>query len=590
MRGMRWRELWWGSGLLLSPACPSESPPKEALTRSVRAEPVAEAVGLHEAGGYVGSTRCATCHEATHASWHRSFHRTMTQRPDPQSVLGRFDGAALDERGRYVATRRGDRFFVTQPQPDGSAREQEVELVTGSHHMQVYWVRGARETLEAFAFAFLLPEQRWVPNEWTLMRPPAEGDALQGEPVEAVYTWNRVCVKCHAVDGTPGFDAAGGTVNTTVAELGIACEACHGPGAEHAEAWANRSPDPLLAHEDDPTILDPRENGAASASQVCAQCHSISVFHDDADWVAHGRDAPPPAPLSDWGRVVRHPLREHGAWTDALLDADPDFFAQRYWSDGEVRVSGREFNGMVESPCSVSENFGCTTCHRMHESEVQVDGLPWNDGQLKEGAADGAACGRCHEAIATSPVAHTKHAAGSGPSCMDCHMPRTTYGLLGAMRSHTITSPSIEASVTTGRPVACNLCHLDQTLSWAGEAIERDFGIACPQDVCAIDCSESSVARGRAGCVPASAEWLLAGDAGQRAIAAWHFGWSEARRIADVPWAETLLDGLVDGDPYPAVRLVAERARAKSGVRGAEPAWAAALRSRRNDREVRLAE
>ncbi len=98
------------------------------------------------------------------------------------------------------------------------------------------------------------------------------------------------------------------------------------------------------------------------------------------------------------------------------------------------------------------------------------------------------------------------------------------------------------------------------------------------------------MARGRPGCVPASAERLLAGDAGQRAIAAWHFGWSEARRIADVPWAETLLDCLVDGDPYPAVRLVAERARAKSGVRATEPAWAAALRSRRNDREVRLAE
>lgn len=587
MGRMRASNRWWGSALLVLMSCRKEAP-KDPPAQPTAAP--ARAVGIHEAGGYAGSSTCAQCHEATHASWHRSFHRTMTQRPTPQSVLGRFDGAALDEQGRYRALRRGDQFFVTQPRMDDGVREQEVELLTGSHHMQVYWVRGGAGTLEAFAFAFLLPEQRWVPNEWTLLRPPASQDALRGEPIDAVYTWNRVCVKCHAVDGAPGFDAAQSKAQTTVAELGIACEACHGPGAAHLEAWKDRTPDPQLPLEDDPTILDPREGGAAAASEVCAQCHSISVFHDDAAWVAHGRDAPPPAPLSAWGRVVRHPLREHGDWTDALLDADPDFFAQRYWSDGEVRVSGREYNGQIESPCAVSSDFGCTTCHRMHESEAQVDGQPWSDGQLKEGAAEGTTCARCHEGIAASPAAHSKHFGHSAPTCLDCHMPRTTYGLLGAIRSHTITSPSAEATLTTGRPLACNLCHLDQTLGWAAVALERDFDLACPPELCAIDCSESSVAAGQPGCVPAVAEWLLAGDAGQRALAAWHLGWGPARAVADVPWAEVLLDGLVEGDPYPAVRLVAERARRALGPAGPEPAWATAVRSRRDDREVRLAE
>ncbi|MBV1861125.1 MAG: hypothetical protein KUG77_22095, partial [Nannocystaceae bacterium] len=488
------------------------------------------------------------------------------------------------------AARRGDRFYVTQPDLDGDVREREVELITGSHHMQVYWIRGTRGTLEAFAFAFLLPEQRWVPNEWTLLRPPAAQDALRGESIEAVYTWNRVCVKCHAVDGVPGFDVGAGAVKTTVAELGIACESCHGPGAEHVEAWKNRTPDPERSPQDDPTILDPREGGAAAASEVCAQCHSISVFHDDPAWVAHGRDAPPPAPVSQWGRVVRHPLREHGAWTDALLDADADFFAQRYWSDGEVRVSGREFNGQLESPCAVSKDFGCTTCHRMHESEIQVDGQPWRDGQLKEGASVGVACGRCHEDIAAAPEEHSKHRGLWAPSCLDCHMPRTTYGLLGAIRSHTVTSPSVEATLTTGRPLACNLCHLDQTLAWSAVALKRDFDLDCAPEVCAIDCSESSIAAGEVGCVPAVAEWLLAGDAGQRALAAWHLGWAPARAASTAPWSEVLLDGLVRDDPYPAVRLVAERARRVLGTSAPEPRWAASVRSRRDDREVRLAE
>ena len=570
---------WLSVGLLALLGCRDE--PRVAATPPPAPRLPEPAVGLHEAGGYVGSQACADCHPETHASWHRSFHRTMTQRPSTRAVLGRFDGEPLDAQGNYRALQREGTFFVTQPRDDGTVEERPVALVTGSHHMQVYWVQGSSGTLEAFAFAYLLPEQRWVPNEWTLLRPPAQADARRGEPIEAVYTWNRVCVKCHAVDGVPGFDPASGEVRSTVAELGIACEACHGPGEQHVLA---RRAEPTLpeAAFDDPTMLDPRELGAAKASEVCGQCHSISLFHDDADWVAHGRDAPPPADLSEWGRVVRHPLREHGPWTDALLDTDPDFFAQRYWSDGEVRVSGREYNGVLESPCAASPDFGCTTCHRMHEAAPTVDAGAWEDGQLREGAREGAVCGRCHQAIAAAPAAHARHPAASVPACVDCHMPHTTYGLLGAIRSHTISSPSLETTVTTGRPLACNLCHLDETLAWSGRALAEGYGHACPEDVCAVQCADAA----QPGCAPAVAQWALAGDAGQRALAAWHLGWDRAR---SVPWAAAVLDRLIANDPYPAIRLVAERARGAVSA-GPNPDWADAIVSRRDDREVRLAE
>ncbi len=541
------------------------------------------AVALHTEGGYVGSEACAQCHEATHASWTRSYHRTMTQRPSAAAIAGRFDDAALDRAGHYRALRRGEAFMVTQPAADGSVREQRVELVTGSHHMQIYWVAGERGALEAFAFAFLLPEQRWVPNEWTLLRPPHPADALAGDAVEAVYTWNRVCVKCHAVDGNPGFDARTGAVESSVAELGIACEACHGPAGEHVgthRARAEAGRPPRQSDAGDPTIVQPRALGAAGASQVCAQCHSISLFHDDDAWVARGRTERSPAPISGWGRVVRHPLREHGAWTDAVLDTDPDFFAQRYWSDGEVRVSGREYNGLLESPCSVSPDFGCTSCHRMHESALQVEGRAWVEGQLREGARTGRVCGRCHEAISADPAAHARH-PGASVDCLDCHMPRTTYGLLGAIRSHTITSPDLEASLTTGRPLACNLCHLDRSLQWASDALTTDFGLPAVE------------LPGEQG--PAVVQWLLAGDAGQRAIAAWHLGWAPALEASQAPWAAGLLDEIARDDPYPAVRLVAERARRALGVTaqpagGLDSTWLESLRSRRDDRPVRLAE
>ena len=46
-------------------------------------------------------------------------------------------------------------------------------------------------------------------------------------------------------------------------------------------------------------------------------------------------------------------------------------------------------------------------------------------------------------------------------------MPYTTYGLLKTIRSHTDQqSVGRRRRVETGRPNACNLCHLDKTLAW----------------------------------------------------------------------------------------------------------------------------
>jgi hypothetical protein len=41
-------------------------------------------------GGFVRSETCRSCHPDQYHTWHRSFHRTMTQRATPQSVRGQF--------------------------------------------------------------------------------------------------------------------------------------------------------------------------------------------------------------------------------------------------------------------------------------------------------------------------------------------------------------------------------------------------------------------------------------------------------------------------------------------------------------------
>ena len=82
--------------------------------------------------------------------------------------------------------------------------------------------------------------------------------AVLHPPSDPVFSetghWNSVCIACHATHGKPRFDtpfgsepvAAQAVDTTTVAELGIACEACHGPGEAHVRGQS-QSAAPLRA-------------------------------------------------------------------------------------------------------------------------------------------------------------------------------------------------------------------------------------------------------------------------------------------------------------------------------------------------------
>jgi hypothetical protein len=125
-------------------------------------------------------------------------------------------------------------------------------------------------------------------------------------------------------------------------------------------------------------------------------------------------------------------------------------------------------------------------------------------------------------------------------------MPHTTYGLLKAIRSHQIESPSVATSLRTGRPNGCNQCHLDKTLAWTSQNLADWYGI----ELVPLSPAEQTIA--------ASVLWLLRGDAGQRALMAWSFGWDDALEISGTDWLAPYLAQLLQ-DPYVAVRFIAER-------------------------------
>ena len=74
---------------------------------------------LQREDAYVSSNRCIGCHPAEHASWHRTFHRTMTQVAMPDNVVGAFDGTSVFSNGlEYRVFRQGDEFWAEMPDPE----------------------------------------------------------------------------------------------------------------------------------------------------------------------------------------------------------------------------------------------------------------------------------------------------------------------------------------------------------------------------------------------------------------------------------------------------------------------------------------
>jgi len=506
----------------------------------------------------------------------------MTQVATPETAIPRFDGQTIASvQGRPMVLReRGIELWAEFDDPDSAEPperrpriDRQVTMITGSHNQQIFWyATGHDRVLGQLPAAYLVPEQQWIPRRMAVLHPPSQG------PLSETGHWNSTCVACHATHGKPEFDTPFGSqpieaqsVQTTAAEFGIACEACHGPGEAHVRANRN----PLRRYQlhftraADPTIVQPARLDSARTSQVCGQCHSVWEFYDAAGERLANNDGLPFRPGDELSRTrfVAQPTQNIESPTmKALLADDSRFIRDAFWADGIVRVSGREYNGLIDSPCfrnatNSERKLSCLSCHSLHKSSDDPRSVKeWADDQLSVVksdsksraddalAKDNAACLQCHASLGTNVSAHTHHPENSqGSLCYNCHMPYTTYGLLKTIRSHTITSPTVSESVDAGRPNGCNLCHLDKTLVWTTDALQRWYG-AAPVPLGTTDQRD----------VAASVLWLLTGDAGQRAIVAQAMAWKPAQQASGTDWIAPYLAQLLD-DPYDAVRFGAAR-------------------------------
>ena len=490
---------------------------------------------------YTSSQTCRACHPSEYKSWHNSYHRTMTQLAKSGAILAKWHGTRLPlGQAALQLEQKRDEFWVNTVGADGIKTDsQRVTMTTGSHHLQVYWTADANGNLQhPFPFGWLIADQKWVPVQDTFLRDPhlAAPDAK----------WNNVCIKCHAVAGRPGIDARTRTVNTETAELGISCEACHRPAGAHIAHYQNPV-NRYISHLGDKAvhaILNPASETLDHrlSAQACGQCHSYQYTPNPLDWLKNGPRFLPGNELNANTTVVHaSTFIANGKQPDGHPHPGGEWLGDRFWPDGMVRVTGREYNGLLDTACFQRGKMSCLSCHSMH-------GYLDNNDQLAPRMETNEACLQCHDDFRDNLTAHTHHAADStGSLCYNCHMPHTTYGLLSGIRSHQIDSPSVEAHLKTGRPNACNLCHLNQTLEWSSSHLTKWYDHRQPK----LDNDDKSIS--------AMLKILLKGDAGQRAIAAWNMGREPARKASGGNWQAPWLIRTMN-DPYAAVRYIAHKA------------------------------
>lgn len=469
--------VWGASGRVVAQ---SQSAAKPASTPA----PVA-ATG----GGYLGSEACESCHTDAYARWKASLHIQMTRPLAAANVAGDFSPrAAFSAHGRaYSFGRRNGTPFITV-RTNGRSETYDVAYTLGSKRLQGYLATLPGGRLYVLPVFWHVESRRWVDWKETTPIPDGAHDLKQ--------IWNVNCFNCHATNLDRGYQAASAEYRSTWTELGIGCEACHGPGRDHVALMKTWEADPasIPTYSSRPSnrglsellkIFSPRSAEPRRSYDTCAYCHGNkrNVFTTFAAGDRYEDHALP--------YLVSEPA--------------PAFDPQgEFWPDGRPSRFNRT-QALTLTGCFKAGAATCTSCHLAHgpvnnSFSLKVDITKGRNGdtlctQCHLGPADAVAPGEPQSPLArvTSRSAdeaggaapwsdaeiarHSFHPADSeGSRCINCHMSDVNWRLLLRRRDHTFQSPVPETTAAYGVPNACTTCHDDKTPEWAARQMDDWWG------------------------------------------------------------------------------------------------------------------
>jgi tetratricopeptide (TPR) repeat protein len=386
---------------------------------------------------YAGSETCADCHREEYDKWIDSNHGLAERAPrDDLDLVGFHPPMKFEHGSQSTETRKeGKDYELVSLGFDNKREPYEVERVIGHDPLRQFLVHGERGRLHAMEACWDPHAKEWFNVYGDEDRQPGEWGHWTGRGM----VWNQMCASCHNTRVRKNYDLESDGYHTSMAELTVSCESCHGPMKAHVD-WQHEYPLETRQEGDkDPTIP------AWTRDQHidnCAGCHARR------------------------GEITGDFKPGDSFWDHYLLTIVDH--SDIYYPDGQIRDENYEFASFISSRMHHA-GVRCMDCHDMHSMDTI---LPGN--QL---------CMRCHtqggfpNAPAILPEAHSFHQADStGNQCINCHMPQTVYMQRHWRHDHGYTIPDPLLTQKFGIPNACNRCHDDQTTEWALEATEKWYG------------------------------------------------------------------------------------------------------------------
>ncbi|TAK91157.1 MAG: hypothetical protein EPO07_19920, partial [Verrucomicrobia bacterium] len=403
---------------------------------------------------YGGSASCRDCHQEAFALWEKSNHALAERSVQPERDRVAFDPARSFKHGTQASEVlwTNDTATVTSTGLSGQPETHTVTRVIGNDPLRQFLVEfpgGRFQTLEA---SYDPHSNQWFNVYGNEDRRPGEWGHWTGRGMN----WNFMCASCHNTRLRRNYDETSDSYQTTMAEVSVGCEACHGPLKAHND-WQNQFG---KSGRKDPTVT---KSSAAQILQDCGSCHARR-----SDLTG---DFKPGDPFSDHFELT-------------LVD-----YSERYYADGQVRDEDYEYGSFLGSRMH-QRGVICLDCHDPHSAKTR---LPGNF-----------LCLRCHNGSDTNapvinPVTHSFHKVfgydtngvlvnndlmsykpkeikETGGECVNCHMPQTAYMQRHWRHDHGFTIPDPVLTKKFNIPNACNRCHQDKTVDWSVEYCDKWYG------------------------------------------------------------------------------------------------------------------
>jgi predicted CXXCH cytochrome family protein len=360
----------------------SSAPSADALFRSVSSAPSADGL-IHSsssADGFVGSAACARCHQKDYDQWKQSLHVRMTKPIAEAEVLGDFNNARLAAHGRsFEFGRNGGKPFIRVSFAGRAPETYLVDYTLGFKRYQGYLATlpdGRMYVLPAF---WHVETKRWL--DWKEITPIPDGAH------ELRQIWNSNCFNCHATNLSRGFNIERKALTTTWTEMGIGCEACHGPGRRHIELIDAAHKDPSLKPGGTLEIYSSASGSPRQSFDTCGYCHG-NKKNTFVSFTAGRRYEDFAVPF-----LISAPIPE--------TDLQGEF-----WPDGRPNRFNRT-QALTVSGCFKAGAIACTSCHVAHGSpnpfSLRVD--------ITKGSEGDTLCTQCHDRFSAAGHAIRARAA-----------------------------------------------------------------------------------------------------------------------------------------------------------------------------------